>query len=609
MTVEINYNFDSASDYDFDPTYIQVVGGSASLKLAPDTGQSFIEDFADDTGFTYDSSLAGFSGGILSQTSKRPANATFGATFTSSINASWGDSASLLPVSTVGSPVISGGYIDLSTGKNAIYDVGNCYAPLIGAIKFKLKPAYSGTPASIQQFFYMSKPDTTQLLDGLVLQHETTGNLTITAYSQFGAGIGTDFFGTFSPTAGQEYEIELNWDYSTGAQRLFIDGVQKGSTVTRTGNRGGLSATSELRIGGTSAADFAIADLVLFSAIQHTAGYTPGYALEETDYRESTATLPTFVYGGLGNIQAFISVGITGAGTPVNHYTVNGKYWDGGAWVVSDGSWFQGNSLTVLNAHIGSLAVSDSVIMQVVFPSSNSKAQIDELSFNYTGQAYFTGQSITPNVGIPVTEVTSVAEASTVPAGQDIKYAVEIDSQPFYWNGSAWVASSGFAQSNTFEELEANLASLPILPTGSFVRPRIYFESDGTATASIDTFGLSVLYDINPIAKPQRTIIFGSLLDMVGLNLTGKAWLRIVNEDQFFIENNSIQPDEVSVAANSEGVASAVVVATGSIGYKYAFYIDYIDEKGKKRTKTLGRSVAPNEIITNIANLTFEAIP
>jgi hypothetical protein len=82
-----------------------------------------------------------------------------------------------------------------------------------------------------------------------------------------------------------------------------------------------------------------------------------------------------------------------------------------------------------------------------------------------------------------------------------------------------------------------------------------------------------------------------------------------VNEDQFFIENNSIQPDEVSIAANSEGVSAAVVVATGSIGYKYAFYIDYIDEKGKKRTKTLGRSVAPNETITNIANLTFEAIP
>ncbi len=39
----------------------------------------------------------------------------------------------------------------------------------------------------------------------------------------------------WSPTAGQEYDLEVNWDLVTGSHRVFIDGVTSASgSVTGT---------------------------------------------------------------------------------------------------------------------------------------------------------------------------------------------------------------------------------------------------------------------------------------------------------------------------------------------------------------------------------------
>jgi len=604
VTVEIKYNFDTSSDYTFDPTVVEVTGGEARLKLANQADQTFTQDFSSDTGFTYDPTKVEFSGGQVQQKNQIPTDATFGATYTSSINASWGIPV-LTPQSTLNNPQVSGGKLDLVSNKNVIYAIGGSYTPQVGAIKFKVTPNYSGSPANGQQFFYINNTDAGGVPDRTYVQHTPSGTLSLEGTDSSGASIGNHSFGNWSAVASQEYEFEINWDYLTGAQRLFIDGNLFGTPDTNVRTRTALPSGSDFRIGGVASSNYLIDDVVLFNAVQHTSNYTPGYTLPEQEYAETSVTLPTFNYTGIGAIQIFQSVAQTASGN--GKWVLNGRYHNGGNWVVSDSSYAQANTEAEINNNIGSSQVSNSIIMTLVFPDSETLNSVSNFDLTYTGQYYQSGSTILPNTAIPVTAMSEFVEEITVPANTAVKYSIEINAVQYWWNGGSWQASSGVAETNDAATINDNASELPIAATGDFIRPKVFFITDGLGTPAVQSLCLKVTYDVNPIDRPDGTIIFGSLRDMVGDEMVGTATLRIVNDDQFFIGGNSIQPGEKSKAANDEGIAAIIgVVKTASIDYKYSFFIDYIDKNGKQQTKSLGKSVAPDDTATNIANLTFE---
>lgn len=83
--------------------------------------------------------------------------------------------------------------------------------------------------------------------------------------------------GAWNPTPDQTYEIELNFDYTAGATRLFIDGTQYGITRTGTGARSA-GSTEELFLGNSYAGfnsepEMKILDFKVWDTVQHTSDY------------------------------------------------------------------------------------------------------------------------------------------------------------------------------------------------------------------------------------------------------------------------------------------------------------------------------------------------
>ena len=101
--------YDDSLDFTFDAAKIEFAAGKAKLRLVNNPGQIFAQNFASDVGFTYDAAKAEFTGGLVRQKDQRPANATFGATYTSSVNASWG--GGVLTGTAFGGAAISGGFL------------------------------------------------------------------------------------------------------------------------------------------------------------------------------------------------------------------------------------------------------------------------------------------------------------------------------------------------------------------------------------------------------------------------------------------------------------------------------------------------------------------
>lgn len=606
MTIEIKYAFDNPVDYSYDAAKVEVTGGVSRLKLAANAGQTFDQDFSSDSGFTYDSNRAEFQGGQVQQVNQIPNNATFGAVWDQNINGNWGSAASLIPTSARNNPQISGGKLDLVADKNVVYDLTGAINPNKGAIKIKFTPNYNGTPSNSQQIFYMSEFGTARNRMHLDIA-AGTGAISARAYNNTGGGGGSIGFGNWTDAVqGQEYEIELNYDFTPGSeeQRLFIDGIQKSGTGNRVELRSdNLTTPMEYRHGGSANSDHLLGELVIFDEVQHTADYTPGYTLPEQPYAEVPIELPAFVYQGEGLIQIFESIGQTASG--VSHWIINGKYFNGGSWVISDNSYSQSNDLATVNAHIGSLQVSSSVIVTLVLPGGNTQSYCSNFILTYTGQAYFTGSTIIPNAAVPASSLSGFISEETDLAGTSIRYAIEVDTVMVWWDGANWVPSSGAAETNTAQEVNDNAASIALSPSGSFVRPLIYFITDGTGTSELEAVTVAFVYDVNPIQAPSKTVVFGSLRDIISEPFSS-ASLRVENTELFFKTGTAILPSKVVGNTNDQAVAYVELVRTGPNGYKYSFYIDYYDAEGSLKTISLGKSVAPDDEATNIATLTFE---
>ena len=139
-----------------------------------------------------------------------------------------------------------------------------------GTISMWIKPGYSGAPTENQFFFHcLSAPSNNEI----IVQHLSAGLVRILIRDSAGAVVGSPN-GAWLPTAGVWYHIEASWDFTIGATRIFVDGVQLGTTDTDTGTRS--TATDEVRIGHlTFDTDFAIDELLVHDVVLHTGNFTP----------------------------------------------------------------------------------------------------------------------------------------------------------------------------------------------------------------------------------------------------------------------------------------------------------------------------------------------
>jgi len=156
----------------------------------------------------------------------------------------------------------------------------------------------------------------------------------------------------FTPVLGQEYDIEFTWDFTAGASRLFIDGIQVGATIANTFARG-VSPTIQLL--GRSAGwtgRCAISNVAFIPAVLHTSNFTV------THNKGASRLIP-------GAVRC-------GDGSKFSELTPNGLNVSLNPLIAPDASTFYATYKSSLNANYTSLG--STAVTNVGFAISNSKA-------------------------------------------------------------------------------------------------------------------------------------------------------------------------------------------------------------------------------------------
>ena len=201
---------------------------------------------------------------------------TFYANYNSDIHGTWGEGG--LTGTPYNNPGITNNKLNLSGGAIIYVDYGanlNADSQQVGAVRFKIIPDYTGIGNKHGMFSISKEHNSVVNMISLVQWHN--GQLKVYMFDSLGSEITSQLLSVWSPTAGQEYEFELNWDLNNEETRLFIDGVQHGSTITTTGTRS--SDIGLLRVGSTWHAsssfppDCKIDDFTVFDKVQHASNY------------------------------------------------------------------------------------------------------------------------------------------------------------------------------------------------------------------------------------------------------------------------------------------------------------------------------------------------
>lgn len=589
--LSISYPFDESNNYVFDTDKIEVIGGKAQLKLQ--TGQlDYDEEFADDTNFTYDSDLAEFVGGKVQQKNQRPANATFYASYTNSINGTWGNG--VLTGSGIGGASVSDGQLDLAyTDKRYVnYDANlNADSEQVGCIRFKITPTYSGAPTTDRWLFCICKAHN-DIKNTIQLRHSNSGAyLRLHVYDKDGNFIVEHLCGTWNPVAGTEYEIEVDWDLTSGATRLFVDGVQNGSTCINTclrdSNIGLLRIGSDYDAGNFTYSQFKINDFLVFDTVQHTSNYTPDWSnVKEYDYVASIVIIPEMEHTGDGTLISFDEFDTTESGSP--RYTIQiGRsgdylYWNGSTWVVSDGTYSQANDVATFNSNVGSLDVENENYGQfkVHFPNSNTQSYVDNLIATITQNTGYvtTNPTIAPSSSFNSDALASFVASVTETGNDKIKMVLSVGGINKYWNGSAWAASSGYSQSNTPSEINSNLSSLDI-SSGTTIKPVIYLHSDdGTTYPSIDTLTIGYDFFSSAPTSPEVCAVWGYIRDVKNEDLTSVTiTIKLKNEKDKISTKHIISPGIIETSVDANGYFEVDLIRSNqfNIDGKYTVEIDY----------------------------------
>ena len=235
------------------------------------------------------------------------------------------------------------------------------------AIRVKITPMYSGSPAALTKYAYFSPSNLSR--SSIEFYHDTNGLIRFVCVNTGNSAVVNASY-SWSPVAGKEYEFEVNIDADAGTahQSVYIDGnrvMVYAITFVRS------SWTPNKIVIGTGSA-IKVRDFMVFKSVQHTGTtYTVGYS--------STNALSTPLLQCAGNVEirnstnwesnAVLAVGTDGdmsvdcsgndfnfANTDVVHVlaTTDSTSVSSGAFVVSGGVAFGralhiGDALTIHN--------------------------------------------------------------------------------------------------------------------------------------------------------------------------------------------------------------------------------------------------------------------
>lgn len=343
---------------------------------------TFNQDYANDTGFTYDSDLAEFAAGKVQQKSTVPADVIAYASYTDNkdFNYSLND---VLTGTLVLDAAIKNGALDMSFSNlsYAEYEGDGIVTetPNEGCIRTEWEASFTGDPG--EEIAIYTEGTFNQAPNRVNISVLNGGYISVKLYDSASV-LKINSFTLWSPVAGQKYDIELN--FSSGSSAIYIDGVRFGSVSAATFTRS--STIPNIYVGGqTSNTNGKIHNFARYDAIQHTEDFTPTDWSEfnETKYVESKVDLPTATYTGPGNLIQYSAFESTDANDP--KYIINGKYWNGSAFITSNGTYLQASTITEINTNITSLTAADTLDLSVVFDDGSVVMSVDDTTTTYVG--------------------------------------------------------------------------------------------------------------------------------------------------------------------------------------------------------------------------------
>jgi len=589
MALQTTFPFENSSNYIFESDKIEVINGKAKLKVNH-LNLQFRNDCDSDTGFIYNPDKIKFEDEKIKQKYLRPNNCLCGATFTNSKNLSFGNGN--LNFIASNNATIFNGKLDLTGYSDKYIDysaVDNANMVQKGCIRFKLTPNYNGYPSKFQAFILITNANGNSN-NMISIYHSTNGALYLLFRDQNGNVITQPNLGNWNPTAGIEYEFELDFDLDAGHIYLFIDGILQNGVVSATGVRN--SNIHLLRIGkalhndDTSwSANFYIDDLIIFSEVQHTSNYQKGYTVPEADYQESIVEFPDFVHDGYpGNIVSLTN--FYAADFDEVHYVINDKYWNGNQWVQSDLSYNQSNSFNVISQHIDELDVSGltTIKLKAIFPNSNDQNMINYVTIDYIGEGYITdGAFIMTSSPIRTDDILLLAEVSAKPVDTEIKYIINVNGIDYYYDGNNWVQSDGsYNQSNFLVDLNEHISKLLTNPSDIRIKAILY-SATGKNTPELDSITMD--YDYAGANKEEVTIctVTGWITDLDNTiediqNVPIQVYL---NKQAVKYKNNiTIYNKPITVYPNQHGYFELKLIDNENMeNNSYSYYIVKINNK------------------------------
>ena len=211
-----------------------------------------------------------------------PSDLLFYATFNTTTDADFTRLGNPFPLNNNGDSIDSG--------------VKNCGA---GSVHFSSAPGfvrYSGggevvQTGTISLYAYIdsSAPSTSIFLfdlnswttgDGEIQIFVNRGSGDAVCYIEDSSGIGIVSITAFSAfSLDTWHHVELDFDITGGATRLFIDGTQVGGTKTNTGNRSVITNYLDIGHYSGSGKDFYIDDVQVYNTVRHTTNFSPACGL------------------------------------------------------------------------------------------------------------------------------------------------------------------------------------------------------------------------------------------------------------------------------------------------------------------------------------------
>ena len=528
-----------------------------------------------------------------------PPNSVFAATYQSSLNLDW-HKVGALAATLNGVPTNVGGKL-VCTGSQGLYYLKNTAA--VETHKFKYTPNYSGGPST--NINLVTSHNGTNNNDRVTLTNSPSGNnfrlflsnnVGTTIYSTVTIG------GTFSFVANQEYEIELVIDSASGTIRIFIDGVLHGTRSTSAWTRD--VNAHRYWIGASTVvynvAEASFDDYIVFDDAQHTASYTPGYTVT-TLYAASTVDLATFTHAQLGGILSFTTFATTESGAPRYAFSVGGggyQYFDGSAWVSSNGTYAQSNDAATVSINIASLAVAGDTTLDIKmgFVDSNTITTIDDMTVGHTGGTNYPGDNptIKPVATVLQDSLASFVASFTAIGSDDIRVTFEVGGQQYYWSGSAWIVSNGtYAQANTIADATANIASL--MQVGALT-PVFFLHSDnGSTTPDIDS--AEVIYSVfGGNATPENiNTVFGYIYDANNNPLSDQI-VTVTPQILGLTNNKQVKTNVLTATTNAAGYWSIELIETASSSEQFA-YVFVIDSQTFLKQVPNAASTAFNDLV------------